>query len=167
MFARSVFSSTCGGIRKSTRRPSNDRRTSPETPLSPTCDLRSCAPTTGSRRVERRAKHPSSVTSQHRKKMSAKVGQEASLRCNRTTRHHTSVRQTTTFRPASTEREVRVHRSRCACFGRTTTLGTSVVNVITGQFISNGLRPCSNTRTSSSVNNRITWTLIMSSLFRR
>ena len=51
MFARSMFSSTCGGIRKSTRRPSNDRWTSPETSLSPTRDIRSCARTTTSSRT--------------------------------------------------------------------------------------------------------------------
>ncbi|KAK2182161.1 hypothetical protein NP493_364g01031 [Ridgeia piscesae] len=56
------------------------RRTSPETSLSPTRDLRAWARTTGYRTFERRAKRPPSVTSQHRKKMSVNVGQEVSVR---------------------------------------------------------------------------------------
>ena len=131
MFARSVFSSTCGGIRKSTRRPSNDRRTSPETSLSPTRDIRSCARTMpmGSPTVECRAKHPSSKN----------IGQRWS-RSNRTLKPDYATPhlcQTDADVPTG-QRRVRspCTRSRCTCFGRSTILGTSVVDVITERFIS-------------------------------
>ena len=80
---------------------------------------------------------PPSVTSQHRKKMSVKKHAYAQIGLRDTTR--VSDRRRRSDRPP---RGVRVHRSRCTClaFGRTTILGISVVDVITGHFISNGLQ---------------------------